>query len=90
MAMEDAVVLAMCLRDVPNLNHAFSTFEKLRKNRVEKVVKSAQQSGDLMKANNPLKKLFRNIVLPFTLNKSIVKKMDWLLSYEIDWNEKIK
>jgi len=89
MAMEDAVVLAMCLRDISNLNQAFSTFEKLRKIRVEKVVKSAQQFGNLMKSNNPLKKLFRNTVLPFMLNKSIVKKMDWLLSYKIDWNEKI-
>ena len=90
MAMEDAVVLAMCLRDIPILQQAFSIFEKLRKERTEKVVKLSIQNGDLMNASNPLKKMFRDKMLSTMLNKSIVKKMDWLFSYKIDWDEKIK
>ena len=90
MAMEDAVVLAMCLRDIPTIQLAFSTFEKLRKERTEKVVKLSIQNGDLMNASNPIKKMFRDKMLSTVLNKSIVKKMDWLFSYKIDWNEKIK
>lgn len=90
MAMEDAVVLAKCLRDIPNLSKAFSTFENLRKDRVEKTIKNAQQAGNLMTTRNPVKKLFRNLFLPFIFNKSIVKRMDWLFSYKIDWDKKIK
>ena len=90
MAMEDAVVLAMCLRDIPTIQLAFSTFEKLRKERTEKVVKLSIQYGDLMNASNPIKKMFRDKMLSTVLNKSIVKKLDWLFSYKIDWYEKIK
>ena len=90
MAMEDAVVLAMCLRDIPTIQLAFSTFEKLRKERTEKVVKLSIQNGDLMNASNPIKKIFRDKMLSTVLNKSIVKKMDWLFSYKVDWDEKIK
>lgn len=90
MALEDAVILAKCLRDISNLNQAFSTFENLRKERVEKVVKLSMQYGDLMNASNPLKKMFRDKMLSSVLNKSIVKKMDWLFSYNVDWNDKIE
>jgi len=48
------------------------------------------QNRDLMKTASPIKKLFRNIALPIILNKSIVKKMNWLFLYAIDWDEKIK
>ena len=47
MAMEDAVILSMCLRDIPDVNDAFTKFEKLRKKRTEKIVKTSQQSGKI-------------------------------------------
>ena len=89
MAMEDAIVLAKCLRDIPDLNNAFAKFEKLRKERVEKVVKTSEQSGKFMTSTNPIGKLFRRMLLPY-LMKSYAKRMDWVFSYEIDWGEKIK
>ena len=39
LAIEDAVVLAKCLRDLPDTRHAFTAYERLRRGRVEKVVK---------------------------------------------------
>ena len=45
MAIEDAVVLAQCLRDVPGQAAALETFERLRRARVEGVVQ-AGASGD--------------------------------------------
>jgi 2-polyprenyl-6-methoxyphenol hydroxylase-like FAD-dependent oxidoreductase len=38
MALEDSVVLAQCLRDLPGPEVAFATYEKLRRERVEKLV----------------------------------------------------
>ncbi|MEH0449806.1 FAD-dependent monooxygenase [Streptomyces sp. B21-102] len=38
MAIEDAVVLAQCLRDAPDTTTAYTTYERLRRPRVEKVV----------------------------------------------------
>jgi len=36
MAIEDAVVLAKCLRDVPGIEAAFTAYEALRRERVER------------------------------------------------------
>ena len=38
LAIEDAIVLAQCLRDVPGLAAALATYEHLRRSRVERVV----------------------------------------------------
>ncbi|QRP44056.1 NAD(P)/FAD-dependent oxidoreductase [Amycolatopsis sp. FDAARGOS 1241] len=38
MALEDSVVLALCLRDLPDAPAAFAAYEKLRRARVEKLV----------------------------------------------------
>jgi 2-polyprenyl-6-methoxyphenol hydroxylase-like FAD-dependent oxidoreductase len=38
MAIEDAVVLAQCLRDVPDTSHALVTYEAIRRVRVERMV----------------------------------------------------
>lgn len=45
MAMEDAVVLAKCLRDLPDLNEAFAAYELLRRERTERLV--AYSRGDI-------------------------------------------
>ncbi|MEV4597296.1 FAD-dependent monooxygenase [Amycolatopsis sp. NPDC049253] len=38
MALEDSVVLALCLRDLPDAPAAFAAYERLRRTRVEKLV----------------------------------------------------
>ncbi len=89
MAMGDAIVLAKCLRDIPNTEKAFETFEKLRKNRTERVVKMAQQYGDAFTTTNPIKKWIRNRMIPKMIKRGN-KPLDWIYSYKIDWDEKIK
>ena len=89
MAMEDAIVFAMCLRDIPDLNKAFEKFEKLRKERTEKIVKTSEQSGKFMTSTNPILKLFKRRLLSYFI-KSYAKNLDWVFSYEIDWDKKIK
>lgn len=46
LAMEDAVGLADCLRDVPDRDANFAAFERLRKGRVEKLVEEARRNRD--------------------------------------------
>ena len=89
MSMEDAVIMAMCLRDIPDMDDAFTKFEKLRKRRTEKIVKTSQQSGKFMTACNPFKQALRNLLLPVTISSSI-KKLNWIFSYKLDWSKKIK
>ncbi|SEC27461.1 2-polyprenyl-6-methoxyphenol hydroxylase [Amycolatopsis tolypomycina] len=46
MALEDSVVLAQCLRDLPDPASAFAAYEGLRRERVEKLV-AASAGGDV-------------------------------------------
>ncbi len=41
LAIEDAVQLAKCLRDLPGPDRAFATFEQMRRPRAEKIIKQA-------------------------------------------------
>lgn len=89
-SMEDAVVLAKCIRDIPSVENAFEKFEQLRKPRAEKIVKEAQNTGKFVLTKNPIKRRFSNILLSLTLRKSAVKKrQSWIFSYKIDWDKKI-
>ena len=90
MAIEDSIVLAKCLRDIQDTKKAFALFEQNRKKRVEKVVKIAQQLGDIFTMTNPVKKWFRNkVTMPLFIKRGL-KPGDWIYSYKIDWDEKVK
>ena len=89
-SMEDAIVLAKCLRDIPDLDESFTKFEKLRKPRVEKIVKESQTSAKFFLRRDPLTKLFARIMMFFTLRDSnFRKRQNWIFSYKIDWDKKI-
>ena len=47
MAMEDAVVLARCLRDLPAIPDAFVAYERLRRARVERIVAQGARSSSV-------------------------------------------
>jgi 2-polyprenyl-6-methoxyphenol hydroxylase-like FAD-dependent oxidoreductase len=46
MALEDAVVLAKCLRDLPDPERAFASYERLRRARVEALVDASAAMGN--------------------------------------------
>jgi 2-polyprenyl-6-methoxyphenol hydroxylase-like FAD-dependent oxidoreductase len=82
LAIEDAVVLAQCLRDVGNPAESFATFARLRRDRVERVVRHGKRSGD-GKAQGRVGAAIRDLVLPM-----VMRRMDlsWIYDYRIDWN----
>ena len=85
MALEDAVVLAQCLRDVPDV--AFPTFEGLRRERVERVVKAGAQSSNA-KAAGPLGRVIRDAVLPIVFRraeKDAASSLTWMHGHHIEW-----
>ena len=45
LALEDAMVLAQCLRDIDVPAHAFAAFERARRQRVEAIVKQSRRNG---------------------------------------------
>jgi 2-polyprenyl-6-methoxyphenol hydroxylase-like FAD-dependent oxidoreductase len=86
LALEDAIVLAKCVRDLPALDEAFATYEQLSRSRAERVVKFSRQRGNNKAASNPLSRWFRDLILPFFLSSlANSAALDWLYGYRVDW-----
>jgi FAD-dependent urate hydroxylase len=91
MAIEDAVVLAKCLRDLPDIQQAFAAYEQLRRKRVEHVVAQGARSSS-GKAAGPIARVLRDLMLPVILKRvasSGERSLAWMYGYHIDWNEKV-
>src|SRR5215211_4835390 len=91
MAIEDAIVLAKCLRDLPNIPQAFAAYEQLRRERVERVVAQGARSSS-GKAAGPIVRVLRDLMLPVVLKRvasSGERSLAWMYGYHIDWNEKV-
>lgn len=89
MAIEDAVVLAKCLRDRENPEEAFTAFEDLRKDRVEEVATNARRNSNRKTPSNVVTRKIRDLVLPFFLRMG-VKSAKRTYSYRIDWSETVR
>ncbi|GAA4561737.1 FAD-dependent oxidoreductase [Planotetraspora kaengkrachanensis] len=89
MAIEDAVVLAMCLRDVPGTRDAFAAYERLRRRRVERVVKQGRRNGS-GKAPGAFGAFVRDLGMPPAM-RQIAKRdlMAWIHDYRISWEDPV-
>jgi FAD-dependent urate hydroxylase len=85
LAIESAVQLARCLRDLPH-QQAFATYEELRRARVEKIIAMAARRNS-EKAAGPIARVLRDLLLPVVM-KLLAKpeKMAWQYDYRIDWD----
>jgi FAD-dependent urate hydroxylase len=86
LAIEDAVVLARCLRDLPDTEQAFATYEDLRRSRVERIIKNAARVNS-SKAASPIARVLRDLLMPVAMKLVKPEKlMAWQYDYRIDWN----
>jgi FAD-dependent urate hydroxylase len=85
LAIEDAVVLAKCLRDLPDPRQAFARFEALRRSRVERIIKVAARINS-NKTARPLTRVVRDAILPVILRLTTnSKQVNQQYRYHIDW-----
>jgi 2-polyprenyl-6-methoxyphenol hydroxylase-like FAD-dependent oxidoreductase len=84
-AAESAVQLARCLRDLPTVPAAFAGYERLRRDRVERIIAAGKRTSS-EKAAGPVARVLRDAFLPVTM-KLLAKpeKMAWQNDYRIDW-----
>jgi len=86
MAIEDAVTLGKCLRDIPNVPTALARYEALRRDRVERVVKQGKRNGD----GKSLGPVMRHVLpLIIKLAKPNAASMQWMYGHRIDWLEPV-
>jgi 2-polyprenyl-6-methoxyphenol hydroxylase-like FAD-dependent oxidoreductase len=86
LSIEDAVQLAICLRDISNVDLAFEAFERTRRARVEPIVKQAARVNS-SKADQGLRRVIRDLMMP-TVFKMIAgsEQTKKVYRYHIDWS----
>jgi FAD-dependent urate hydroxylase len=90
LAMEDALVVAKCLRDLPDTEQAFAAYERLRRDRAEKVVAYSRRIGQSKAIGNPIGIRIRDLVMPFALKRFANPQAHaWIYTYHVDWDEKV-
>jgi FAD-dependent urate hydroxylase len=89
-AMESAVQLARCLRDLPTVPSAFAAYEGLRRARVERIIAAGKRSSS-EKAAGPIARVLRDAIMPVTM-KLLAKpeKMAWQIDYRINWDTTVE
>lgn len=89
MALEDAITIAKCLRDIPYTTEAFATFQSLRKHRVEKLYKKTRKSTSANLSRKLLGYFFDDLLLPIDI-KASARRTSSMYNYHIDWNEHVE
>ena len=88
LALEDALVLAKCLRDVPDAMSAFATFEALRRPRVEPIIRQSRMTGRQKAPAGWMGRRIRDLVLPIFLRQG-ARAAAAMYRYPLNWNEPV-
>ena len=86
-AVESAVQLARCLRDLPDPQSAFAAYERLRRERVEKVIDRGGKTND-SKTMGPFAKAMMKLMMPVMMKTFLnpEKTLGPEQRYRIDWD----
>ncbi|MER7671067.1 FAD-dependent monooxygenase [Kitasatospora sp. NPDC096128] len=90
LAVESAVELARCLRDLPDHSEAFAAYEALRRPRVEKIAADAERTNS-QKSAGPVGRLLFRLVAPIMMRTfmSPEKMLRPVHGYRIDWERRV-
>jgi FAD-dependent urate hydroxylase len=89
LALEDAVILARCLRDAATPEAAFAAFVAGRRERVERIVAEGNKWSNT-KAAGPVARVVRDAMLPFVFRQLARKgvRNGWVFDHHIDWDRR--
>src|SRR6266487_606490 len=91
MALEDAAVLAKCLRDITTIEQAFETFEHLRRERTVKMFDLGQRGDSGKFVTGPVRQWFRDLMTPIFLKLfANPNASDWIYSYKVEWDTPVE
>jgi 2-polyprenyl-6-methoxyphenol hydroxylase-like FAD-dependent oxidoreductase len=90
LAVESAVELARCLRDIDDVTAAFAAYEKLRRERVEKISEQAAKTNS-GKTNGAAANLVFGLLMPILSRTILVpeKMFGPAHRFQIDWDERV-
>ncbi|NGO67239.1 FAD-dependent oxidoreductase [Streptomyces boncukensis] len=88
LAMEDAVVVAKCLRDIKDPPRAFAAYEEQRQQRVRRVTRWGRLYARPPKVNSAAGMWLREVAMPPLLRLApSISSMDWIYGYQVAWEE---
>jgi 2-polyprenyl-6-methoxyphenol hydroxylase-like FAD-dependent oxidoreductase len=87
LALEDALVLAQCLRDIVVPERAFATFEHVRRQRVEAIVRQSRRNGSGKAVSGPVREWVRDRVLPLFLRLG-TRMQNRQYAYRVHWAQR--
>ena len=87
LALEDAMVLARCLRDIDDPERAFARFERERRSRVERIVRGSRRNGSGKAVSGPVGEWVRDRMLPLFLRLG-TRAQERQYAYRIDWTQR--
>jgi 2-polyprenyl-6-methoxyphenol hydroxylase-like FAD-dependent oxidoreductase len=86
MAAEDAVVLAKCVRDLPDVPQALAAYEQSRRKRVEQIVAQGARTSST-KTPGPVGRVTRDLLLPVVFKLLVTERsLAWMYRHHIDWD----
>jgi 2-polyprenyl-6-methoxyphenol hydroxylase-like FAD-dependent oxidoreductase len=90
LAVESAVELARCLRDIDDPLAAFAVFEQMRRPRVTKIAAQAAKSNQ-RKAAGPIAGAVMSLVMRVAVKTFLKpeKMFGWIQGYRIDWDRPV-
>ena len=90
LAMESAIQLARCLRDLPDVSSAFTAYERLRRPRVEKIAARGARISHA-KAPGPVAQRMMGLLLPLMLKTMNLEKTAAAEQrFAIDWDAPVQ
>ncbi|MFE6056176.1 FAD-dependent oxidoreductase [Kitasatospora sp. NPDC056446] len=89
LAVESAVELARCLRDLPDHTAAFAAYEALRRPRVEKIAADAERTNN-RKSSGAVGRMVFRLIAPLAMRTfmSPEKMLRPVHGYRIDWERR--
>jgi FAD-dependent urate hydroxylase len=84
LSIESAVELARCLRDLP-YQEAFAAYERLRRPRVERVIRETTHKNSA-KAAGPVGRVVFALLMRIFDKLARPEKMAWVFDHRIDWD----
>ena len=84
LAIESAIVLARCLRDLPH-DQAMVAYETLRRPRVERVITETTRKNS-GKTASPVGRVLFALAMRIFTKLAKPEKMAWMFDYRIDWD----
>ena len=88
LALEDAMILAMCLRDLGAPELAFERFERLRRPRVEAIARVARRNGSPKAMPSRPALWLRDRLLPVFLRMGAAEQ-DRGYAFKVRWDERL-